>query len=74
MKPGESGGGAKAAPNTVVIVFRRAHALATATEQALRRAGYRVQMHPSADGGRPARLYRYRDDAVAEVKARRLFP
>jgi len=24
--------------------------------------------------GRPARLYRYRDDAVAEVKARRLFP
>jgi 8-oxo-dGTP diphosphatase len=25
-------------------------------------------------GGRPARLYRYREDAVAEVKARRLFP
>lgn len=24
--------------------------------------------------GRPAKLYRYRDDAVAEVKARRLFP
>ena len=24
--------------------------------------------------GRPARLYRYRDDAVAEIKARRLFP
>jgi 8-oxo-dGTP diphosphatase len=24
--------------------------------------------------GRPARLYRYQDDAVAEVKARRLFP
>lgn len=24
--------------------------------------------------GRPARLFRYRDDAVAEVKARRLFP
>ena len=24
--------------------------------------------------GRPAELYRYRDDAVAEVKARRLFP
>jgi 8-oxo-dGTP diphosphatase len=24
--------------------------------------------------GRPARLYRYREDAVAEVKARRLFP
>jgi 8-oxo-dGTP diphosphatase len=25
-------------------------------------------------GGRPARLYRFRDDAVAEVRARRLFP
>jgi len=25
-------------------------------------------------GGRPARLYRFRDDAVAEIKARRLFP
>jgi 8-oxo-dGTP diphosphatase len=24
--------------------------------------------------GRPARLYRYRSDAVAGVKARRLFP
>ena len=24
--------------------------------------------------GRPARLYRYREDAVAEIKARRLFP
>lgn len=24
--------------------------------------------------GRPARLYRYKDDAIAEVKARRLFP
>jgi 8-oxo-dGTP diphosphatase len=24
--------------------------------------------------GRPAKLYRYREDAVAEVKARRLFP
>jgi 8-oxo-dGTP diphosphatase len=24
--------------------------------------------------GRPARLYRFRRDAVAEVKARRLFP
>ena len=24
--------------------------------------------------GRPARLYRYQSDAVAEVKARRLFP
>jgi 8-oxo-dGTP diphosphatase len=24
--------------------------------------------------GRPARLYRFRDDAVAEVKTRRLFP
>lgn len=31
-------------------------------------AGYRV------GEGRPARLYRYRADAVAEVKARRLFP
>jgi 8-oxo-dGTP diphosphatase len=30
--------------------------------------------HKRSDGGRPARLYRYRDDAVAEVKARRLFP
>jgi 8-oxo-dGTP diphosphatase len=29
--------------------------------------------HRSGDG-RPARLYRYRPDAVAEVKARRLFP
>ena len=27
-----------------------------------------------AGEGRPAKLYRYRDDAVAEVKARRLFP
>jgi 8-oxo-dGTP diphosphatase len=27
-----------------------------------------------AGEGRPARLYRFRDDAVAEVKARRLFP
>ncbi len=25
-------------------------------------------------GGRPARLYHYREDAVAEIKARRLFP
>ena len=25
-------------------------------------------------GGRPARLYRFKDDAVAEVRARRLFP
>ena len=24
--------------------------------------------------GRPARLFRYREDAIAEVKARRLFP
>jgi 8-oxo-dGTP diphosphatase len=24
--------------------------------------------------GRPARLYRFRRDAIAEVKARRLFP
>jgi len=35
-------------------------------------------IEPTADfrsgEGRPARLYRYREDAVAEVKARRLFP
>jgi 8-oxo-dGTP diphosphatase len=31
-------------------------------------AGYRTT------GGRPARLYRFRPDAVAEIKARRLFP
>jgi 8-oxo-dGTP diphosphatase len=30
--------------------------------------------HKRSGEGRPARLYRYRDDAVAEVKARRLFP
>lgn len=30
--------------------------------------------HRRVGEGRPARLYRYRDDAVAEVKARRLFP
>ena len=24
--------------------------------------------------GRPAKLYRYREDAIAEVKTRRLFP
>lgn len=30
--------------------------------------------HMRAGDGRPARLYRYREDAVAEVKARRLFP
>jgi 8-oxo-dGTP diphosphatase len=30
--------------------------------------------HMRAGEGRPARLYRYREDAVAEVKARRLFP
>ncbi len=30
--------------------------------------------HHRAGEGRPARLYRYRPDAVAEVKARRLFP
>ena len=28
----------------------------------------------SVGEGRPARLYRYRDDAIAEVKTRRLFP
>ncbi|MEW5870084.1 MAG: NUDIX domain-containing protein [Chloroflexota bacterium] len=30
--------------------------------------------HLRGGEGRPARLYRYREDAVAEVKARRLFP
>ncbi len=30
--------------------------------------------HMRTGEGRPARLYRYRDDAVAEVKVRRLFP
>ncbi len=30
--------------------------------------------HYRSGEGRPARLYRYREDAVAEVKARRLFP
>lgn len=30
--------------------------------------------HIRTGEGRPARLYRYRDDAVAEIKARRLFP
>jgi len=32
-----------------------------------------TKSHRSGEG-RPARLYRYRDDAVAEVRARRLFP
>jgi len=31
-------------------------------------------LHQRGGEGRPARLYRYRPDAVAEVKARRLFP
>jgi 8-oxo-dGTP diphosphatase len=31
-------------------------------------------LHRRVGEGRPARLYRYRPDAVAEVKARRLFP
>ena len=30
--------------------------------------------HHRSGEGRPARLYHYREDAVAEVKARRLFP
>jgi 8-oxo-dGTP diphosphatase len=30
--------------------------------------------HTRTGEGRPARLYRYRPDAIAEVKARRLFP
>ncbi len=33
-----------------------------------------VTPHLRTGEGRPARLYRYRPDAVAEVKARRLFP
>jgi 8-oxo-dGTP diphosphatase len=32
-----------------------------------------TEQHRSGEG-RPARLYRFRDDAVAEIKARRLFP
>ncbi len=41
----------------------------------LRNAAVVEQTHESRDTrGRPARLYRFRDDAVAEVKARRLFP
>jgi len=31
-------------------------------------------LHRRSGDGRPAQLYRYRPDAVAEVKARRLFP
>jgi 8-oxo-dGTP diphosphatase len=45
--------------------FRRKILSADVIEPA---GGYRI------GEGRPARLYRYRDDAVAEVKARRLFP
>lgn len=33
-----------------------------------------TRRYRTAGEGRPAKLYRYRDDAVAEVKARRLFP
>jgi 8-oxo-dGTP diphosphatase len=33
-----------------------------------------TRQYQRGGGGRPARLYRYREDAVAEVKARRLFP
>ena len=35
-----------------------------------------IEPTPNLRGGegRPARLYRYREDAVAEIKARRLFP
>ena len=50
----------------------------------LDRGNFRKKLHKAAiveptreyrnTGGRPARLYRFRDDAVAEVKARRLFP
>lgn len=46
--------------------FRRKILSAAVIEEA---GGYR-----SSGEGRPARLYRFRDDAVAEVKARRLFP
>jgi 8-oxo-dGTP diphosphatase len=45
--------------------FRRKILAASVIEPA---GGYR------SGEGRPARLYRYRDDAVAEVKVRRLFP
>jgi len=45
--------------------FRRKILSAGVIEEA---GGYR------SGEGRPARLYRFRDDAVAEVKARRLFP
>jgi 8-oxo-dGTP diphosphatase len=31
-------------------------------------------LHSRSGEGRPARLYRYRSDAVAEIKTRRLFP
>jgi 8-oxo-dGTP diphosphatase len=38
-------------------------------------AGVIERVHGFRSGeGRPAQLYRYREDAVAEVKARRLFP
>jgi 8-oxo-dGTP diphosphatase len=50
----------------------------------LDRGNFRKKLHKAAvveptrdyrdTGGRPARLYRFGDDAVAEVKARRLFP
>ncbi len=50
----------------------------------LDRGNFRKKLHKAAiveptreyrnTRGRPARLYRFRDDAVAEVKARRLFP
>lgn len=46
--------------------FRRKILSAGVIEEA---GGYR-----RSGEGRPARLYRFRDDAVAEVKARRLFP
>jgi 8-oxo-dGTP diphosphatase len=50
----------------------------------LDRGNFRKKLHKAAvveptrdyrnTGGRPARLYRFRDDAVAEIKVRRLFP
>ena len=50
----------------------------------LDRGNFRKKLHKAAvveptrdyrnTGGRPARLYRFRDDAVAEIKVQRLFP
>jgi len=40
----------------------------------LQSGGLEKTQHMQGGEGRPARLYRYRDQAVAEIKARRLFP